>query len=209
MEHKCEICEKYYKNYNSLWLHNKKFHKEINNDNKKNEKAKTFKCRNCVNVYKFIQGRWKHEQTCLMKENKENIIELGYEDMSKLTIKEKTNIITCIKFHEYPIVEMVKLIYTTDKYKEYKNVMIPSLKSSYIKHYNGDKGKWEYIDKDKLLNIMIKVRLIDLKTIYKNIKTSQDEKEMILIYLNNFDSENNKIINQHKKDITCIIFNNN
>jgi hypothetical protein len=80
-EYKCNICNKFYKNYKSLWKHNYIYHN--NNTSSKNnpessEKSSKnnpessnmiYKCRKCNKEYKYIQGRWKHEQKCKFIEN--------------------------------------------------------------------------------------------------------------------------------------------
>jgi len=86
MEHKCNTCNKNYSSYKSLWNHNKKNHKmdinpkltivnpklTINNLKLDNN----YQCRYCKNIYKFAQGRWRHEQKC----DKIEIIEIKEEN---------------------------------------------------------------------------------------------------------------------------------
>ncbi len=80
MEYICNICNKKYKTYQSLWIHNKKFHLNKSNNNSKltldNSKltldnssitpnnTNKYVCENCGKFYKYSQGKWKHKQTC-------------------------------------------------------------------------------------------------------------------------------------------------
>ena len=94
MEYKCNICNKKYKSYKSLWNHNKKFHNDttmtascqVNTlvmENTQNVMENTQNVMDCVNDVltckyckkKFTarQNRWSHEKIC---KNKNQIIEL-------------------------------------------------------------------------------------------------------------------------------------
>jgi hypothetical protein len=86
MEYKCDKCVKYYKTYQTLWKHNKEFHKNNNISNntrsenspigsenslkksddglKKSDDIKTYECRKCNKIYNNKQSRWSHEQKC-------------------------------------------------------------------------------------------------------------------------------------------------
>lgn len=91
MTYNCIICNKEYKSYQSLWNHNKKFHKDankllsvINKHTSTNISAnisevsdnissnpledknhnKNYYCRKCNKSYNHIQSRWKHEKKC-------------------------------------------------------------------------------------------------------------------------------------------------
>lgn len=63
MEYNCNICNKSYSSYQSIWIHNKKFHSNTNtsNDDTNNKK---YKCRGCNKFFSKIQNRWRHEKDC-------------------------------------------------------------------------------------------------------------------------------------------------
>jgi hypothetical protein len=71
-EHKCNICNKLYSSYKTLWKHNKNFHKNNKVDNStnvllnstKNVESLNYKCRYCEKNYDLVKSRWKHEQKC-------------------------------------------------------------------------------------------------------------------------------------------------
>ena len=74
-EYKCNDCNKNYSNYNSLWTHNKKFHKGIKS--LQTEKPKVYGCMKCNKIYKHSQTRNCHEKKCTG--TKEQNIELEVE----------------------------------------------------------------------------------------------------------------------------------
>jgi hypothetical protein len=89
----CNICNKNYSSYKSLWNHNKKFHNNtivanINTTKTTNIQhtlntiteelnKKIHKCKYCGKIYNIQQSKWKHEQTCKTKlESNNNINKL-------------------------------------------------------------------------------------------------------------------------------------
>ena len=94
MEYICNICNKKYASYQSLWIHNKKFHLLNNNHidshdshtdshfyDKKNIK-KEYRCKKCNKNFSCNQNKWRHEKTC----NK--TIEEDEKECMKQKIKE-------------------------------------------------------------------------------------------------------------------------
>jgi hypothetical protein len=84
MEHICNVCNKVYSSYNSLWNHNKRFHTYQNIQNYNdilNSSTNNLICKYCNKIFKYKQGKWKHEQKCYKKiEN-----ELYKQQIEKLT----------------------------------------------------------------------------------------------------------------------------
>ena len=83
-EFKCKICNKNYASYQSLWIHNKKFHKpicknigkeldnksqDVHNESKDskdlNPDQKKYICKYCNKIYKHKQTKWTHEKKCI------------------------------------------------------------------------------------------------------------------------------------------------
>jgi hypothetical protein len=109
-EFKCKICEKYYKSYQSLWNHVKKYHSSegknvvekcdtLEKMSHKNtlEKCNTYTddnrtCKFCKKQLCDRKYRWKHEKICKFKEvgdNKINKLEKQIEQL-KTQISEKS-----------------------------------------------------------------------------------------------------------------------
>jgi hypothetical protein len=104
MEYKCNDCKKNYSSYQSLWIHNKKYHKvivttnnnidntpvnlptNINNSSEVNHKV--YNCKFCNKSYNIQQSRWKHEQNC---KTKKNIVEENKKLKTENEILKKNN----------------------------------------------------------------------------------------------------------------------
>lgn len=117
MEYKCEICNKLYSSYQSLWNHTNKFHNIVSS--KVNEshgirqrnvnvcqsnilcnKSK-YECKFCNKFFSSRQGRWSHLKICkekIRKEIEDNFyrqqIEKLTNDIEKLKKKSTKKIIT-------------------------------------------------------------------------------------------------------------------
>jgi hypothetical protein len=63
MEYKCNECNKNYSSYQSLWIHNKKFHLQ-----NKNQKENLWECYICKKQLSCKQSKWRHEQKCKKSE---------------------------------------------------------------------------------------------------------------------------------------------
>lgn len=87
MEYRCNKCNKQYSSYQSLWIHNKKYHQPIvikKDDNKKIPSSKKddiviipiannnnpntiLVCKYCKKTLSSRQSRWRHENNCKVK----------------------------------------------------------------------------------------------------------------------------------------------
>ena len=81
MTYHCDVCKKYYKTYNSLWTHNKKFHNNPETVNKSIIKEKKeIKCNICNKNYANYSNLRRHKETCKNKpieiNNQQNIMDL-------------------------------------------------------------------------------------------------------------------------------------
>ena len=111
-KNKCEICNKQFYSYKTLWTHTKKFHANEN----QYKTNKLYKCLYCVNSYKHKQSKCKHQKKCkeehLIKENIINQIRL--EELKLSQIKEENK--------KYEI--EVKKIYAEIKLSKLNNINI-------------------------------------------------------------------------------------
>ena len=100
MSHKCNICNKIYSSYQSLWIHNKKYH--VNNITKNNSNIvdnnpkiniindKSI-CKYCNKKFSCPQNRWKHEnKVCKEKSMNNKDLEKLVRELQK-EIKELKN----------------------------------------------------------------------------------------------------------------------
>ncbi len=99
-EHKCNICNKIFSSYKTLWTHNKNIHKNNINQNKSiisqnkpfisqnkpiiNNNCE-YTCKYCNKIYSHIQSRWKHEQKCkvIFEEKEKQINEIKIAEINK------------------------------------------------------------------------------------------------------------------------------
>jgi hypothetical protein len=84
MEFYCNICNKKYKSYQSLWKHNNTFHKKL-------KKEKEYLCIKCNKEFNNRQNKFHHQNKC-------NIIQKNNEEVANIinNDKEPTNIINNI-----------------------------------------------------------------------------------------------------------------
>jgi hypothetical protein len=98
-KHTCNVCNKMYSSYKSLWNHKKSFHNTIYNNvipNNLNNNiiinnTKEYKCKNCNKIFKMRQYRWKHEKTCKIKKENDNKIQELEESINKLKNEPSIN----------------------------------------------------------------------------------------------------------------------
>ena len=263
----CKICNKEYSSQSSRSNHVKRCHVVNNNPkltivNPKltiNNLETTYQCRYCQNIYKFAQGRWRHEQKCdknkiekIEEENKQikqevkelktivnklskttgnnstininngnivnNINSLGYENiLSKLSEKDKIHLLTGFRHQEYPIIELVRKIYTNDDFKNERNTLLTNLQNKSCLIYKSDNNKFEATNKNQHINDIIKNRRDDIVSMYNEFtdttKLKTKERKAIEDYLENIEGIDKKdkklkaFYEKHKEEIIYIIYN--
>ena len=104
---KCNICNKYYKSYQSLWHHKKRYHGGIptldqqiptNNTQSKMKKTDNTNCIYCNKQFSCYNSMNRHLQTCKLKDNDKEKTEMRKEiaelrEMVAELIKQKSNTI--------------------------------------------------------------------------------------------------------------------
>lgn len=111
MEYKCYTCNKNYASYQSLWIHNKKFHdiKAINNSKSKSKSSinvsnniqqndSNFVCEHCSNQFSRNDNLKRHYNTCkkIQDQKQKNDNTILYQEIEKLKeeiekLKKKQN----------------------------------------------------------------------------------------------------------------------
>ncbi len=103
MEYRCDKCNKMYSSYQSLWIHNRKFHNlQINNQSVISQSSSSheikikpqiiYMCMYCKSEYKHKQSKWKHEKKCKENHNIKNeelLLKLKEQEQEILKLKLK------------------------------------------------------------------------------------------------------------------------
>lgn len=101
MNYNCNICNKDYASYQSLWIHKNKFHSNKKNNEKsegksdenleekleENNKCKQYKCKLCNKVYNNRQSKYVHQKKCNGNNNDE--LSKLKDQINKLSIELK------------------------------------------------------------------------------------------------------------------------
>ena len=103
-KHVCNICNKEYSTRQNLWKHNKNNHtiesnpdvlKVIHNSNPKvilsssKNVQKQFSCIKCNAIFKYKQGKWKHEKKCNINNQSETELLKKQNELLQQQLKEK------------------------------------------------------------------------------------------------------------------------
>jgi len=96
MDNKCNICNKYYKTYQTLWKHNKKFHNTNTTICTSNVLISTsictsnkYQCKYCSKNYSSRQNKWSHEQKCKINNIPNKDLEIEKIQLEKLKEENK------------------------------------------------------------------------------------------------------------------------
>ena len=147
-----------------------------------------------------------------------HINSLGYENIQKnLTEKEKILLLTSMRVKEHPIIELVRMIYTEDKFKGERNTVITNLRSKECLTYNSDANKFDATAKKDHIDNIIENRRTNIVAIYKelsqNNKLRPVEIKIIDAYLEEIEDLGKKnpkvkaLYEKHKAEIIYIIYN--
>ena len=116
MEHNCHICNKMYSSYQSLWIHNKKYHSTKKHNNPQNstsnpqnstsnppKSTNNLSCKYCDKLFSRSDSLNRHFNSCKKKKEQENNLKDNLEDTIKKIIKSElkhnTKPTTNIKVH--------------------------------------------------------------------------------------------------------------
>jgi len=179
MEYKCNICNKIYSSYQSIWIHNKKFHKVCDNttiipDNTSIIPDKKYNCRTCLKKFNKFQNRWKHEKICKNKNiivddkntnngtinnntnngiinNTNNIIitQIGRESVDKISIND---ILSIVKENYNMPITCIEKINFNKKYPENHSFCTTTLEGKHFTRINHKTQKPEKINKLDFIN---------------------------------------------------------
>ncbi len=148
MDYYCDTCNKTYSSYQSLWIHNKKYHNKKNsvkeNEDKPNNKNT---CIYCNKMFTFYQSKWRHEKKCDKQNFSKNIENKFKQIETKLkeidTFLSKTNLLninTLLEDDEES--ELIKIQYKKNFYYLDNNMLYEitdGKKGKLFAHYSNGK----------------------------------------------------------------------
>jgi hypothetical protein len=220
-DYSCRICNKDFSCKQSRWTHEKKCKEkndilkatEINKmkeelDKLKNDMKELSKKPSAININNTIGSI----------NTVNNINSLGYENiLSKLSEKDKIHLLTGFRHDEFPIIELVRKIYTNDDFKNERNTLLTNLQNKSCLIYKSDNNKFEATNKNKHINDIIKNRRDDIASIYNEFtdtsKLKPKERQAIEDYLEKIEGIDKKdkklkaFYEKHKEEIIYIIYN--
>lgn len=229
-QYRCEKCDKIFSHYQSRWRHVKgcKGVNDINEneiiDGNTMEKMK----KDLEDMKELLQKALKIHPKTLQKINKQltntnngviqnadninniniQIIQLGKENLKEiLSPKEKLKI---LNKQAMSINHLIELIHASDKYQQFKNVLITNLQSSFCYKYDDKMNAFIAVNKDELLNDILDARIYDINTFHDELGHLMDtnKSECIKKFLEKMDDENGKMRNIKKDEIKLILYNN-
>jgi len=218
--YQCKYCQKKYKHIQSRWKHEQKCNnnkiEKIEEQNKKLEEQNK-KINDEVKELKTIVNKLSKTSVNNLTVNGNintvnNINSLGYENiLSKLSEKDKIHLLTGFRHDEYPIIELVRKIYTNDDFKTERNTLLTNLQNKSCLIYKSDNNKFEATNKNQHINDIIKNRRDDIVSMYNQFtdttKLKLKERKAIEDYLENIEGIDKKdkklkaFYEKHKKKL--------
>jgi hypothetical protein len=227
-EYRCEFCDNNYANRHSRWKHQQKCkNKNLENNNileMKNEMAKYKKEteEEIKKLKEMLQKSLKIHPKTLNKINTQlnnnntnngvinniNIVQLGHEDLNNiLTEKQKLRI---LNRQAMSVNDLVELVHISDKYKQFKNVYITNLQSSFGYKFDEKNNKFIAVNKNELLNDILDSRMYDIENFYEDMQYKMDpvKADQIKLFIDRMTVQEDGLKNLKKEEIKLILYNN-
>jgi hypothetical protein len=237
-EFRCRNCNKNFSCKQSRWKHETTCNKEIEIDDKlievKNEnnlleiKKENSEMKIKIDeMMNLLQKALKIHPKTLNKINKQlinqnsnnnnnnnivnntiNIVQLGNENLIEvLSEKQKLRI---LERQALSLNDLVELIHISPKYKQFKNVCITNLQSSFGQKYDEKSKKFIAVNKNELLNEIVECRMYDIEKFYDENKDKMPPKkaEQIKLFIDRMNDEDDVIKGIKNEEIKLILYNN-
>ena len=114
IKYSCMICNKNYKTYHTLWIHNKKFHD-------KKPKIKEYKCTQCNKIFDNKQNKYYHQKKCNIEKIETSIIEPSKDKIGTNITNSNNNIINNGTINQHITINNYtndNLAYISEQFKE-------------------------------------------------------------------------------------------
>ena len=217
MEFKCNECRKYYKSYQSLWNHNKKFHtnnipiKSSNIPIKSSNiftdipiKSSIIENNTCVKCYKQLssyKNKWRHEKTCKKIDTNKIIDKLKMENQE---LSNKYNeLLKLCKIHPKTLQKINKNLINSNNNNNTNNGTINNT-VNIVKF--GTEDLASILSKSEIFKILNR-KLSSLEESIKLIHFNNDRPELKNIYITNlkdqyaYSYDGNKFVASLKSDV--------
>ena len=140
--------------------------------------------------------------------NNINIVQLGNEDLNNvLTDNQKLKI---LNRQAMSLNDLVELVHISDKFKQFKNVYITNLQSSFGYKFDEKNNKFIAVNKNELLNDILESRMYDIESFYEDMQYKMDptRAEQIKLFIDRMTNEEDILKNLKKEEIKLILYNN-
>lgn len=137
-----------------------------------------------------------------------NIVQLGNENLIEvLSEKQKLRI---LERQALSLNDLVELIHISPKYKQFKNVCITNLQSSFGQKYDEKSKKFIAVNKNELLNEIVECRMYDIEKFYDENKDKMPPKkaEQIKLFIDRMNDDEDAIKGLKSEEIKLILYNN-
>ena len=136
-----------------------------------------------------------------------NIYQLGNENLSEvLTDEQKMKI---LNRQGMSLNELVELLYSNPEYKQFKNVCITNLQSSFAQKYDEKTNSFIAVNKKEIINDMIDYRMTDITNFFDEFKDELPAKkaENLQRFIDRMCDECDEIKGLKKEEIQLILYN--
>lgn len=215
---KCSKCDKKFQSRQGKWSH-EKICKENNNEKiEKLEKENQETKKELENLKNMLQKALKIHPKTLNKINNQlnnsgtinnvTIIQLGHENLSEiLNTREKKNI---LNRQAMSLNDLVDLVHVSGKYKNFQNVYITNLQSTFAYKFDEKANKFIAVNKNELLNDLVDSRMYDIEKFYEEICPDLEPKkaDQIKKFIDRMGNEEDGLKGIKKEEIKLILYNN-
>jgi hypothetical protein len=223
--YKCKKCPEIFNSRQSRWRHQKvcNNNKQIIIDDKdfkiaKLEKENLETKKEMENLKNILQKSLKIHPKTLNKINNQlnnngtinniTIIQLGQENLSEiLNTRQKKNI---LNRQAMSLNDLVDLVHVSGKYKEFQNVYITNLQSTFAYKFDEKANKFIAVNKNELLNDLVDSRMYDIEKFYEEICPDLEphRAEQIKRFIDRMGDEEDELKGIKKEEIKLILYNN-
>ena len=140
--------------------------------------------------------------------NNITIIQLGQENLSEiLNTRQKKNI---LNRQAMSLNDLVDLVHVSGKYKEFQNVYITNLQSTFAYKFDEKANKFIAVNKNELLNDLVDSRMYDIEKFYEEICPDLEphRAEQIKRFIDRMGDEEDELKGIKKEEIKLILYNN-